>query len=142
MKKLVLVMAALAAAGCASGTTEPEIIENASTVVSVGDTVSLRFGEAVTIAQSGLRVQFRNVVGDSRCPIDVVCVWAGDAHVQIAVGNATTTSTYDLHSTLEPKSVQHESYRFQLVEVGPSRRAEETPRESEYYVKLVITRTN
>lgn len=142
MRKLVLVMAAAAAAGCASGTTEPTGIENAATVVSVGDTVHLRFGDAVTIAQSGLRVQFRNVVTDSRCPIDVVCVWAGDAHVQIAVGDATTTQTYDLHSFLEPKAVQHDAYRFQLVEVGPSRRSTETPRESQYYVKLVITRTN
>jgi hypothetical protein len=137
-----MVLAAAAAAGCTNGTTEPEIIENAATVVSVGDTVHLRFGEAVTIAQSDLRVQFRNVVGDSRCPIDAVCVWAGDAHVQIAVGNATTTHTYDLHSFLEPKSAQHDAYRFQLVEVGPARRADETPRESAYYVKLAITRTN
>ena len=141
MKKLVMVLAAAAAAGCGNSTTEPELIEESATVVSVGDTVQLRLGEAATVAQSGLRVQFREVEADSRCPIDALCVWAGDAQVEIAVGNATSAQEYDLHSFLEPKEITHGSYRFRLVEVGPARRTTETPRPADYYIRLVVTRS-
>ena len=139
MKKLVMVMAAAAAAGCGNGTTEPELIENAATVVSVGDTVQLRLGEAASVASSGLRVQFREVESDSRCPIDALCVWAGDAQIEIAIGNASTTHEYDLHSFLEPKEVTHGGYRFRLVEVGPARRSTETPRPTDYFIRLAVT---
>jgi hypothetical protein len=141
VKKLVMVLAVAAAAGCASSTAEPEGIDSAATIVAVGDTITLRFGDAVSVAQSGLRVQFRAVKGDSRCPIDAVCVWEGDAHVQIAVGDASSAQVYDLHTALEPKEARHDSYRFRLVEVGPARVSTQTPRPADYYIRLVITRS-
>ena len=47
--------------------------------LAIGD--SLQFGDPST----GLQLEFRAVTGDSRCPKDVVCVWAGQAEVLLFV---------------------------------------------------------
>jgi hypothetical protein len=45
----------------------------------------LRVGEAVVVFPDGVRISFQEVRNDSRCPIDVQCVWAGDAEVVLQV---------------------------------------------------------
>lgn len=34
-----------------------------------------------------LHIRFNRVVGDSRCPSDVVCVWAGEVEIELLVGD-------------------------------------------------------
>ena len=51
---------------------------------------SLALGQTATL--DGLPVTFDDIVTDSRCPSDVQCVWAGEAIVTVAIGEAT----YDL----------------------------------------------
>ena len=53
--------------------------------VSLDRVFDLRAGEAAVVAPDGLRITFREVRGDSRCPVDVVCVWEGDAEVLLQV---------------------------------------------------------
>lgn len=136
-----MALAALAAVSCSRGMTEPAADGSAAQVVSVGDTVQLKYGESAAIRQTAVRVQFSRVVADSRCPIDVVCVWAGDAHVRLTVTSASASAsrTYDLHTYSDPKFADHDQYRLSLVEVGPSRRSDTTIRLQDYYVKLEIT---
>jgi hypothetical protein len=49
-----------------------------------GSVLTLRYGRSAIVA--GTRVTFADVVADSRCPKDVVCVWAGDAAVRLESG--------------------------------------------------------
>ena len=42
-------------------------------------------GEAALIDPEGIEVRLVGVVEDSRCPADVVCVWAGRARIAVAV---------------------------------------------------------
>lgn len=39
--------------------------------------VNLKIEESITIDQK-FTIKFQNVTGDSRCPVDVTCVWAGN----------------------------------------------------------------
>lgn len=140
MQKLVVLLAAVEAVACARGSMEPDTSGSAARLVSVGDTVELKFGETVRIAQSSVLLQFRSVVADSRCPINVVCVWTGDAHVQISVGSDSATKLYDLHTYLDPKVVNHGDYRFRLMQVAPPRHTDDNVRPEDYSIKLEITR--
>lgn len=45
--------------------------------------VALRLGGRVTVAGTGWRVGFREVIEDSRCPVDVQCIWAGQVVVRL-----------------------------------------------------------
>lgn len=65
-----------AGASCAS--------PRASTAV-VGQDFELAPGGFATVSGTMLIVSFRNIVADSRCPTDVVCVWAGSASADLRV---------------------------------------------------------
>ena len=39
--------------------------------------IQIKFGESITLEKGKLRIKFKSLVGDSRCPQGVVCVWAG-----------------------------------------------------------------
>jgi hypothetical protein len=43
-------------------------------------TVTLRTGDKVSLGDQGV-LRYLRTVNDSRCPVDVQCVWAGDADV-------------------------------------------------------------
>lgn len=45
----------------------------------------LKVGEQAVIESENMAVTFVGVAGDSRCPSDVVCIWAGQASVTVAV---------------------------------------------------------
>ena len=53
----------------------------------------------------GLRVTFNGVGEDSRCPTDAVCVWAGNAALQVTValsGNGSTNGVLNTSRSDEP----------------------------------------
>ena len=52
----------------------------------VPGTVTARLGEEVRLGT--LRIRPLAVVEDSRCPLDVTCVWAGRIRVRVAVSGA------------------------------------------------------
>lgn len=109
----------LALTACASsGTpTEPIVYSQAE----AADSVRILVGQ--TIAVGNVRVRFAAVEADSRCPSDVVCVWAGDAVATfVAEQNCNCDSpAYDLklHTTLEPKSGTVYGNRIELLRVTP-----------------------
>ena len=74
---------------CDGGTTGPSVALNEEFVVAPGDTVQ--------IAGTAGCLHLVLVTSDSRCPVDVVCVQAGDATVHIEIlspdGTARLTCT-------------------------------------------------
>lgn len=85
------------------------------------DSVSIRVGQTIVVGD--IRLRFHAVESDSRCPSDVVCVWAGDAIVNlIAEQNCNCPSVaYDLrlHTSLQPKSGVAYGYRVELLQLAP-----------------------
>lgn len=49
-----------------------------TTKVSLGEEVSLIIGQSASIKGEELQIRFIEVVGDSRCPRGVTCIWAGE----------------------------------------------------------------
>lgn len=48
---------------------------------NLGDTLTLAYHETAENAPSRTFIRFDSVLGDSRCPINVVCVWEGNAAI-------------------------------------------------------------
>src|SRR6476469_6849873 len=122
----VLIAAVLIAnVSCSSSPTDP---------VDAAATVTLRYGETTTIA--GTHVSFTEIV-DSRCPKDVVCVWAGDAGVRLDSG----TESVVLHTnpTAVPAEGKLAGVTITLIEVKPER-VGPNPAKSEYVVTLLTSR--
>jgi hypothetical protein len=68
-----LLALALLAAACSHAPTAPSAPIGTPFKIGVGQTVRL---------QSGLELGFDEVLEDSRCPADAVCVWAGTAKLK------------------------------------------------------------
>jgi hypothetical protein len=84
------------------------------------DTTSVRLGSTATFDGGRLELTFDARVADSRCPANVVCVWAGDAHARIktrVAGGAVAAS--ELHSTLEPLKLKIDRYTISMVGMTP-----------------------
>ena len=76
-------------------------------------------GETATLQSRSVQIRFVGVTGDSRCPMDVVCVQGGDAIVQIAVrSDGGPEALYDLH-TGDLRPVQHGTLTISLVQLAP-----------------------
>ncbi|MBI4912881.1 MAG: hypothetical protein HY823_09090 [Acidobacteria bacterium] len=96
----------------------------AYTTAPPADAVPLPFGKTALIG--GLRLSFTKVAGDSRCPVDVNCVWAGDAEIELVAdppcypGCDAPSKLLRLHTGLEPRSGEFMGFRIQLAGLSPS----------------------
>jgi hypothetical protein len=113
----------IAALGCSSSPTEPEAGE-----------VTVRYGQTVTVA--GQRVSFTEVT-ESRCPKDLVCVWAGDAAVTLESGGQSLT----LHTNPSAGAVSGElaGLVIALVEVSPEPAGSNPMQKTEYRARIRVS---
>ena len=102
---------------------------NAPAVLAPGETV--RFG--------ALTVTFKEVAGDSRCPVDVTCVWEGDAVARVELSQPQgAVETHELHTT-KPRSVTYDRYTVELVSLDPAPRSTATIPPSSYRLAVRVT---
>ena len=104
----------------------------------LGRSFLMKVGESVTVGE--LRLTFRSVEGDSRCPTDVVCVWAGDGEVALRVEQGNKAAVAALHTTLEPKKTEWEGYTIGLVSLRPERKANTGIDAADYRAEILVTR--
>ena len=112
-----------------------------SAVLDAQGELLLSVGHDVRVSGTVLRVTFTGVDNDSRCPVDVTCIWAGDAEIRLglALGSGSTVP-YTLHwNTAEgPASAETGSYRVTLVELLPEARSDTPIGARDFKVKLKI----
>lgn len=125
----------LLALGC-SDSTGPEADPQAALYYTPRD-VTLRVGEEKQVEGSVLYLAFGAVIEDSRCPIDALCVWQGNAMVELGI-HAGMGPTYPLrlNTGLEPSSVVWNGIRVSLLELQPAPRAAEPIKPDAYVVKV------
>ena len=102
-------------------------------------TVTLRLSETARVPGSPLTLTFRRVLEDSRCPVDVVCVTAGDAAVELQVRSAARASELvQLHLHREPREASRHGYRLTLEGLQPALRTDQPLPGGQYRVKLSV----
>jgi hypothetical protein len=109
--------------------------------VALDEAFVLAPGERVFVEEATLRIGFVEVTGESRCPLDAICVWAGDATVHVGVSEAGSIDRYELH-TGDPvrKVVSHRGFTIHLVDLQPYPASTRPIAPSEYRVTLRVTR--
>ena len=90
---------------------------------------------------AGLRVQFVQVTGDSRCPVDAVCIQGGDAIVHLRAFDDTAPSDYQLHTGDSNQAVvMHGALRIALLELQPYPFSSRTTAQDDYKATLRVSR--
>lgn len=97
---LLVTLSGVAATACgddggSSSTTTTRLAEPTTTssttttttgrAAALGQTLTMRVGESVSIASAGLVLTFTKVVSDSRCPLRSQCITEGEASIAVAV---------------------------------------------------------
>lgn len=113
-------------------------------VARVGRAFKLRAGRQVTLQGEKLRIRFAAVTGDSRCPSDVTCVWAGNAAVRLDV---TTNGRSEESLTLNTakgssfaSEAKNQGYKVKLVDLSPYPRSNQKIAAGDYVVTLLVSK--
>ena len=124
-----------------SGCSNPAALEAgpSSALLSLPREIVLNYGDNVQLEGTVLRLNFGRVLEDSRCPVDVTCVWAGNAKVEIGIG-AGMGPTHPLHlnTNAGPRAVTWSGIRVTLLEVTPSPHSENPIPLEDYSVTLSL----
>jgi hypothetical protein len=131
------VILVLGVPGCESPSEAPG--EQYSLLTGGAQEVTVRYGDEVAVNGSVIRVAFGEVLSDSRCAVDVTCVWAGNAEVQLGI-RAGMGPTYALlvNTTLEPRFADWQGIRVTLLELKPAPRSDRPIRPEDYSVRLKL----
>jgi hypothetical protein len=97
---------------------------------------TLRPGQSETFGN--FKVKFVNVTEDSRCPIDVTCIWAGEAKVSLIFESNLATQS-KIISTLDTAPT-FAGYTVSLLEITPQKKANSTIDSDDYGIKVRVTK--
>lgn len=141
IRHFAIVVASLVIGACASNNalpTEPVVYSQAE----AADSVRVRVGQ--TIVVESIKVRFNAVESDSRCPMDAICVWQGDAVANFTVEQNCDCDTpafeLKLHTSLQPKSGTAYGFRLELLNLLPYPMASLPTKQDAYYAWIRLTR--
>ena len=101
---------------------------------------TLRVSEWAQLSGTNLTLRVDSIAGDSRCPVDVTCVWAGNAAVWLLVQDGSdATARVNVNTTLDPRVFDYRGRRITLVALEPAPRQGQPLRQDEYRVRLRFT---
>jgi len=140
MKRMMAGALLLVLTACGSPA-EPDLVPDTAVVPASTD-MTLKMGEELPVGGSVVKIVFARVVEDSRCPIDVVCVWQGNAVAELGIRMGMgPTFPLQVNTTLEPRSVEWNGIRITLLELQPAPRASVPTRPEDYSVKIRVEST-
>lgn len=122
-----------ALAACDSSPSAP------SSDVPLSQEFTLKPGESATVQGTDLRVSFDKVVGDSRCPADVVCIQAGDVVVALVASWKDGDARFQLRTAAGGNVALAGAYEVRLVRVEPYPFASRPIAAGDYRTVLEVT---
>jgi hypothetical protein len=102
---------------------------------------SLGIGQSASVEGEGLVIKFKAVLEDSRCPINVVCVWAGNGKVEFEVMDTDgQNKSVFLNTEEEPGEVTLKRHKLKLIYLNPPRIDGVSISPGDYSVTLLVER--
>lgn len=108
---------------------------------SINRLLSLRYGQGAVFQAHDLALKFVDVPLDSRCPVNVTCVWEGEIEVVVNV-RRQQADLGNLHFTFSRgsgSSVFIDGYEIHLIGVRPEARSDPPIQMEEYGILLRVT---
>lgn len=135
MRVPLLVIAFITA--CASGPAASDAGE-----ITPGESFRLRMEEEAQLRDEGITVRFAALIGDSRCPRDVTCFWAGDAEIEVLLTHGGQEAALHLHThggPRYPRQAAASGFTLRLESLDPYPETSEPIEPRDYVATLVMT---
>jgi hypothetical protein len=127
----ILSLLLLLCAGCGGSSTRPD-------QTPLGKPFELRAGTSANLDEA-LTITFERVSNDSRCPMDVVCIWAGDAVVSVSISQgAGGWVRRELHTDPSGSETSYSMYSVKLLALSPYPRSDRQIRPEDYVARLSV----
>ena len=108
-------------------------------VVEPGASFTLAPGQTAAVNGADARITFKRVPEDSRCPVDVTCVWAGDAKVEITISrNGAADGTRILSITPPNQEATVGNLRIRFVSLAPIPRQADGNAPRNYRAEFIV----
>lgn len=104
-------------------------------LVGYNSQFKLQYSHTVLLPDGG-EIRFKDVLEDSRCPVDVVCFWEGNARVLLTVAGKAIA----LNTALDPKHYRYAGGTVRLLKVEPERHHRREIVPHEYVITLMVER--
>ena len=93
-----------------------------------------------SVTTNGLKIEFVELVEDSRCPVDVECVWAGNAKIKIRVTKGRKSQLLDLDMMTKGTKPNYGTYRLTLKGLSPELRSNVRINRNAYVATIGVTK--
>jgi len=104
------------------------------------ETLIVKAGQQRTAAKSKLRIKFISVIEDSRCPIGVDCIWAGNAKIKVQIIGERSTKMFEFNTTLGPNGDILDGWAITLEELTPVPNAKRKTNPKNYTATFKVAR--
>lgn len=137
---MIVSLTALYMASC-GGNGGPTVPRN----VSLGEPFDLGAAQMALVGDTGLTLTFDRVGSDSRCPVDVQCIWEGDATVNLTAAQpGRDVARLELHTTSSggggPKEARYGEFLVVLTALAPQPHSQTPIEPRAYRATLRVTR--
>ena len=129
MRSLVPLL--LLVAGCSGSPTQPDRVQaNQPFELGVGQTA---------LVSDGLRLRFDEVRSDSRCPMDALCVRAGEAVIAVTLSvPGEASAARDLQTVPAQAQTSYSRFTIALSQLQPYPRSDRQIRPTDYVATFIV----
>ena len=128
--RVPLIVCCILTCGCAAHPSQPSF--------PLRQPFDLRAGASAALSD-GLKVTFDRVKSDSRCPLDVLCVRAGEAVIAVSLSrSASTQVARELSTAAGASEAGYLGYVIKLVALAPYPRSAQPIRPEDYVATLSV----
>jgi hypothetical protein len=130
--RLSVTLLLVSIAACNGSPTQPDRVRT-------GQAFDLGVGQTATTTDD-VRIRFDTVRSDSRCPMDVFCVRAGEAVIAITLSLPGEAAVGRELETVPPRSqVTHSRFTVTLSELQPYPRSDRPTQPNDYIATFVVS---
>src|SRR5262245_11884411 len=128
MRRVLLVVIAVWSIACKNAT-GPDAV--------VGTPFQLKLGALQSLPDS-VMLRFDNVRSDSRCPIDAICIRAGEAIIAVTMMRGTGNEARELQTVPAQSQFTYSKYVVRLTELQPYPRSDRPTRPEDYVATFIV----
>ena len=120
---LLTVFLLLTSVSCNNDSQDPLDIDNDNKGLVLNDTAQIFENDYLYNSKYKLKLEYDSLIQDCRCPVNVVCIWAGYASVQLKLTIADETpvsfalATFPFAGT--PQDTVFDGFRYKLLNCLP-----------------------
>jgi hypothetical protein len=111
--------------------------------VNLDEEFELAPAQTALVGETGLSLAFERVRSDSRCAVDVQCVWEGDAAVALTASQpGRDTAALELHTTTSgggQREARYGDFLITLTALSPQPNSRQEIRAADYRARLRVS---